>query len=214
MEIRHLFLLTVAFATLACSKKAQKQAQSTETPRAEAVEHHLIDSIEVNGTWVYIDSVVRSEVHFFALIADSIFNPVIGLEENAEITLQPVLDKIKWSSKGYEDLKLSYRTFAEHQYGTNIGGWEREFHFIELHDGKTGDKYFTAEHFSHSSEEHSISKDTSHPLASTSCFFQYQIEFKPERDFLKIHSLDGSCLPDLEEGIYKFANNKLVLTRD
>lgn len=123
-------------------------------------------------------------------------------------------DVVQWASKDYEDFKIEYLVKGEHSYGNNLGGWERKYRYIELMDGETGKVYLKMEPYSYSFEEHNITGDTTHPLAATSCHFQYEIEFVSDKDEMRVSDLQGSCLPDFEEGLYKFKDNELVLTKE
>lgn len=201
---------SILLIALSCNSDKSHEANTKSSPRPVL----RIDTLASTGPLLIRKISDNKDVDQYELIfgdADS----ARTLLASRKTQLDSIhIDTIQWGSKAYPDFRLSYKTYGEHSYGQYLGGWEKKYKHLELIDGKSGQLYFKAEPYSWSFEEHNITGDTSHPLAATSCFFQYQIYFFPGENFLVIDNLEGPCLPDLESGKYIFKNNELLLKKD
>jgi hypothetical protein len=202
-----ILICSLALLIASCDSTTQNQKETTESKTS----YTILDSF--NGLKIMMNTDSQNGHTYTVSVGDSQASRVFFAREHSTIE-STTIEQIKWANKDYMDYRVAYRTFGEYSYGSNIGGWEKKFHFVELIDGKTGQSYFKAQPYFWSFEEHNLTSDTSHPLAATSCHFQYRIILEPDENLMRIDSLIGSCLPDYEEGEYIFQNNELVLNKD
>mgnify|MGYP000194250413 CR=1 FL=1 len=207
--------LIIALFFFGCGESKDNGTTNEPDPSSPVQRWEAITQIFHEGLGAMVETDKASEKNRYRFrFADTAKDSKIIFEEPVSNLDTIDIRIIKWGEKKYADVMLSYGAIGEHSYGKGLGGWKRKFLWVELFDGQTGESYFKAEPYSYSFEEHNITGDTSHPLAATSCFFLYKIDWNFDANLMTISDLLGSCLPDLEEGRYNFKNNRLVLTKE